>query len=224
MRRKRDAASVAGMTVLRVRVEVADVPGALAGLTAALAALEVDLSSIDVLEVDGRSVVDELLLRLPPAVAVQEVHDALRLAGADVLSSVVASPRRDPVVAAFELVRGVVEAPDDADAPGRAVARAAYGDVGALLEVDVAARFPLARRALEGGVPASAPASPDVSPLAVSGGWVLWVAPQLLDPQHVAVVGRRLNVRFSATEAARLRALVTLLASLDRAGMTATSA
>lgn len=206
------------MTMLRVRVEVADVPGALAGVTAALAALDVDVSAIDVLEVDGRSVVDELLLRLPADVHVREVHDVLALAGADVLSSAVDSARSDAVVSAFELMRGVVEFPGDADAPGRALAKVAYGDVGALFEVGVAARFPLARRALDAGAPASAPAGPDTSPLAVSGGWVLWVAPQLPDPQHLAVVGRRLNVRFSATEAARLRSFATLLGALDLAG------
>lgn len=206
------------MTMLRIRVEIADVPGALAGVTAALGALEVDVSAIDVLEVDGRTVVDELLLRLPTGVHVQEVRDVLRMAGGEVLSSAVDSARSDAVVSAFELVRGVVEFPGDADAPGRALAKVAYGDVGALLEVSVAAGFPLARRALDGGVPASAPAGPDASPLAVPGGWVLWVAPQLPDPQHLVVVGRRLNVRFSATEAARLRAFATLLESLDLAG------
>lgn len=206
--------------MLRVRIEVADIAGALAGVTSALAALAVDVSAIDVLEVDGRSVVDELLLRLPTGVQAQEVRDVLRLAGADVLSLAVDPGRSDPVVRALELVRGVLENPGDADASGRALAKAAYGDVGAVFDVGVAARFPLARRALDGGVPASAPAGPDASPLAVPGGWVLWVAPNVADPQSVAVVGRRLNVRFSATEAARLRALATLLECLDRATAT----
>lgn len=48
----------------------------------------------------------------------------------------------------------------------------------------------------------------------------MWVGPQLPEPQHIAVVGRRLNVRFSATEAARLRAFTTVLESVDRAGAT----
>lgn len=192
-------------------------PGALAGIIAALAALKVDVSSIDVLEVDGRSVVDELLLRLPPAVQVQEVRDVLRMAGADVLSSAADSPRSDAVVGAFDVMRSMLDHPEEAGAPGRALAKVAYADVGALLDVGVAARFPLARRALDAGVPASAPAGPDVSPLALTGGWVLWVVPLLPHPQHVAVVGRCLNVRFSATEAARLRALATVLESYDRA-------
>jgi hypothetical protein len=45
---------------------------------------------------------------------------------------------------------------------------------------------------------------------------VLWVAPQLPDPRRLAVVGRHSGVRFSATEAARLRAFATLLETLDR--------
>jgi hypothetical protein len=50
----------------------------------------------------------------------------------------------------------------------------------------------------------------------VPAGWVLWVAPQVPHPDRVAVVGRRLNVRFSATEAARLRAFATLLEVASR--------
>lgn len=206
------------MMMLRLRVEVADVPGALAGVTAALAALDVDVSAIDVLEVDGRSVVDELLLRLPRGVNLQQVLDAVQMAGAEVLSSGMDPARSDAVVSAFELMRSVVESPDDADAPGRALAKVAYGDAASLIEIGAATRFPLARRALDGGVPASAPAGPSASPLTVPGGWVLWAAPQLPDPQHLAVVGRRLNVRFSATEAARLRSLATLLEALHLAG------
>lgn len=206
--------------MLRVRVEVADVPGALAGITAALAGLTVDVCAVDVLEIDGSRVVDELLLRLPAGVQPQEVRDVLRISGADVLSFAVDAARADPVVRALGLMRSVLDNPWDADAPGRALATTAYADVGALLDVGAAVRFPLARRALEDGVPAAAPAGPDVSPLAVPGGWVLWVAPALPRPQQVAVVGRRLNVRFSATEAARLRAFATALESVARAGAT----
>lgn len=204
------------MTMLRVRVEVADIPGALAGITTALAALGVDVATLDVLEVDGRSVIDEMLLRLPASVTARDVRDVLRVAGAEVLSSAPSTSSGDPAVAAFDLARAVVSAPGEADAPGRALARVAYADVGSLVATGDARRFPLAARALEQGVPASGPAGPDASPLAVggSGGWVLWVAPQLPDPSHLAVVGRRLNVRFAATEAARLRAFATLLEQL----------
>jgi hypothetical protein len=200
------------MTQLRVRVELVDAPGALAAATTALAALGVDVAAIDVLEVDGRTVVDELLLRLPRGMAAGEVEDALRIAGAvDVLSSVASRSTEDAAVRAFDLVRQVLAAPSEADAPGRALARCAYADVGALVDIGDAGHFPLAARAVDGGVPASGRAGPDVSPLAVPTGWVLWVAPQVPEPTMLAVVGRRLNVRFSATEAARLRAFATLL-------------
>lgn len=202
------------MTMLRVRVEVADIPGTLAGITTALATLEVDVATLDVLEVDGRSVVDEMLLRLPRTVTAQDVRDVLRLAGADVLSSAPATSSTDPAVAAFDLARAVLGAAGDADAPGRALAQVSYADVGAMVEIGEAMRFPLARRALEQGVPATGAAGPDASPLAVGAGWVLWVAPQLPEPSRMAVVGRRLKVRFAATEAARLRALATLLEQL----------
>lgn len=205
------------MTVLRVRVEVADQPGVLAGITTALAALRVDVASIDVLEVDGHTVVDELVLRLPPKVRAQEVWDVLRIAGAaQVVSSPAEGPSVDPAVAAIELARSVLASPQDAGAPGRALARAAYAEVGQWLDLDDTRRYPLARRAIDSGVPASGPAGPDASPLAVASGRVLWVAPQLPDPQRIAVVARSGDVRFSATEAARLRAFATLLETLDR--------
>jgi hypothetical protein len=47
--------------------------------------------------------------------------------------------------------------------------------------------------------------------LAVPTGWVLWLTPAVENPRHIAVVARRMDVRFSATEAARLRAFVTLI-------------
>lgn len=198
-----------------MRVELVDQPGALAGLTTVLAGLGVDVASVDVLEVDGGTVVDELLLRRPPGVSTQEVEDALRLGGAlDVLSSHVDSRRGDPTVRAMELVASVVSAPGDADAPGRALAKVAYADAGMLLDVGEVARFPLAERAVRDGVPTSGRSGPDSSPLGVPGGWVLWVAPSTARPQRVAVVARRMDVRFSATEAARLRAFATVLEEL----------
>ena len=172
---------------------------------------------IDVLEVDGRTVVDELLLRLPVDVGPQEVEDALRLAGAvDVLSSAAERSTEDAAVRAFRLVWEVLTAPADPDAPGRALARCAYADVGAFVEVGEASRFPLGARALETGVPATGRAGPDTAPFAVPGGWVLWVAPQVTEPTRLTVVARRLNVRFSATEAGRLRAFATLLEVTQR--------
>ena len=198
-------------------MELVDAPGALAGLASSLAALSVDVAAVDVLEVDGRTVVDELLLRLPPGITAQDVEDVVRMAGAvDVLSAVESKPAADAAVRAFELARGVLSAPGDADAPGLALARSAYADAGMWLEVEAAARYPLAHRALEDGVPASGRADPDASPLALPSGWVLWVAPQMPDPTRLVVVGRRLNVRFSATEAARLRAFATLLETVGR--------
>jgi predicted amino acid-binding ACT domain protein len=200
------------MTPLRVRVELVDQPGALAGLTAVLAALGVDVASVDVLELDGSTVVDELLLRLPAGVGAAEVEDALRMGGAlDVLSSKVDGPSGDATVRALELVTAMVDAVGEAEDPGRALARVAYADLGRLVPVDEARDYPLASRALESGSPASGRARPTASPLVSPGGWVLWVAPSVPQPRRLAVVARRLDVRFSATEAARLRAFTTLL-------------
>lgn len=209
--------SIVAMEMLRVRVELVDAPGALAGIATALAALGVDVVAVDVLEVDGRSVVDEIVLRLPEQVTPQDVEDALRLAGAvDVLSILSGARSADPAVAALDVTRAMLSSPWDADAPGRALAQVSYADVGALVDIGEAARFPLARRALDTGIPAAGRAGPDASPLAMATGWVLWVAPQVDDPVRLAVVARRLNVRFSATEAARLRALTGLLDLLSR--------
>lgn len=205
------------MDPLRVRVELVDQPGALAGLTSALAGLGVDVASVDVLEIDGSTVVDELMLRLPATVTSTDVEDALRLGGAvDVLSTHLDRPRGDATVRALDLVTSVLSSPGDADAPGRALAKIAYADAGALLDIGEATRFPLAQRAREQGVPTAGRAGSDASPLAVLNGWVLWLTPNVEGPQHIAVVGRRMDVRFSSTEAARLRAFATLLEQLSR--------
>lgn len=200
------------MTNLRLRLELADRPGVFAGATAALAALGVDLLAVDVLEDYGATVVDELVVAMPPGVAVQDVEDALRVAGAiEVLSTSYGGPIEDAVVRVLSEMRTVLTSLWDPDAKGRALASVAYADAGMLLDVGDAARFPLARRALETQVPATGPAGPDTSPLGLGSGWVLWVAVEGPEPPVMAVVARRLNVRFSATEAARLRAFATLL-------------
>jgi hypothetical protein len=203
------------MTNLRLRVELADRPGVFAGATAALAALGVDLLAVDVLEENGPTVVDELVVSLPPGVTVQDVEDVLRVAGAiELLSTSLDSPTRDPVVRALEDAVTVLSSPWNAAAKGEALAAVAYADIGQLLDVGEAWRFPLARRAIDTQVPAAGRAGPDASPLAVPSGWVLWAAQAGPDPAFVAVVGRRLNVRFSAAEAARVRAFATLLATV----------
>lgn len=200
----------------RLRIELADRPGVFAGATAALAALGVDLLAIDVLEENGPTVIDELVVRLPAAITIQDVEDALRMVGAiEVLSVTAGGPRADPVVRAIAQAVSVLTTPWDAGAKGKALAQMAYADVGALIDVGEAHRFPLGRRALQTGVPAIGRAGPDSSPLASPhGGWVLWVAQDGPDPAFMAVVGRRLNVRFSAAEAARVRAFATLLATM----------
>jgi hypothetical protein len=209
------------MTNLRLRLELANRPGVFAGATAALAALGVDLLAVDVLEDYGSTVVDELVVAMPPGVAVQDVEDALRVAGAvDVLSTSFGGPIEDSVVRALSEMTTVLTSPWDADIKGRALASIAYADAGLLMDVGDASRFPLARRALETQVPATGPAGPDASPLGIPGGWILWVAVDRPESPLMAVVARRLNVRFSATEAARLRAFATLLMT---AGLVAAS-
>jgi hypothetical protein len=203
------------MTNLRLRIELEDRPGVFAGATAVLGALGVDLLAVDVLEENGPTVVDELVVSLPPGVTVQDVEDALRLAGAiELLSIAIDGPTRDPVVRVLDHAVTVLTSPWDADAKGQALAAVAYADVGQLIDVGEASRFPLARRALDMQVPAAGRAGPDASPLAIPSGWVLGVAQAGPDPAFLAVVARRLNVRFSAAEAARLRAFATLLATV----------
>jgi hypothetical protein len=203
------------MTHLRLRVELVDRPGVFAGATAALAALGVDLVSVDVLEENGPTVIDELVVAVPPGVTVQNVEDVLRRAGAiELLSTAVDVPTRDPVVRALEHAATVLSSPWSAAATGDALAAVAYADAGRLLDVDEAGRFPLARRAIDTQVAAAGRADRDASPLGIPSGWVLWVAQAGPDPAFLAVVARRMNVRFSAAEAARLRAFTTLLATV----------
>lgn len=204
------------MNPLRVRVELPDEPGSLAKLTTVLAGLGVDVASVDVLEVDGITVVDELVLRLPAGVGPRDVEEALHRAGAgEVLSTHAEVPRGDATVRAMELVTSVLIAPRGSDTAGQGLAKIAYADCGALLDISECAAFPLAQRARQHGVPICGRIAPEASPLPVPSGWLLWVTPAVADPVHIAVVARRMEVRFSATEAARLRAFVTLVETLQ---------
>lgn len=132
------------------------------------------------------------------------------------LSAHLDRPRGDATVRALDLVASVLTAPGDADTPGRGLAKIAYADAGALMDIGEAARYPLAQRAREQGVPTAGRAGADASPLGVGSGWVLWLTPTVESPQRIAVVGRRMDVRFSSTEAARLRAFVAMLERLAR--------
>lgn len=203
------------MTLLRMRIELPDLPGALAGATGALAGLGVDVVALDVLEVDGTTVVDELLMRLPPGLPVDHVADALRMAGVlEVLSCRDGGPVSDPALLALDLARTAVASGGTGTDTARALARVGYADEAAVLDAATARSYPLALRALETGVPTSGRAGADAAPLPLERGWVVWVAPAVEAPQRVVVVGRRLDVRFSATETARLRAFAGLLEQL----------
>ena len=209
------------MPRLRIRVELPDVPGALAAAADALAGLGSDIERVDVLEVDGQTVVDEIVVTTADAVDIATVERVLAAAGAlAVLSHTVDRPIADPVVSALELVREVLAAPtadERAERAGAVLARLAYADNGRLVPARAVDPHPMACRALHDGIPTAGRNVAGAAPAGMSGAWALWFAPVVARPRRVAVVTRAVNVRFSASEIARARAFLTLLEDLDTA-------
>ena len=209
------------MPRLRIRVELPDVPGALAAAADALAGLGTDIERVDVLEVDGQTVIDEIVVTVADSVAIATVEAALTGAGAlAVLSHTVDLPAADPIVSTLDLVREVIAAPtalERAERAGAVLARLAYADNGRLVPARSVGSHPMARRALHDGVPTAGRNLEGAAPAGMSGAWALWFAPVVARPRRVAVVTRAVNVRFSASEIARARAFLTLLEELDTA-------
>jgi predicted amino acid-binding ACT domain protein len=206
------------MSLWTVRVELADRPGRLAALTGAVAACGGNIRSIDVQALDGSRVVDELLVDLPDDASVEDVESQIRATGADVVMLVPADDDDlvDPQTRCLELSRRLVR-----DHPARLrVFEASLAElVGAesawVVPTELMTTSPLATRAVQDGVPMMgrertglAPTQADQDP-----PWLLVVPLAAGRPGRVTMLARRLP-GFSASEIARVEALVALAAEL----------
>lgn len=203
---------LAAMVAYRLRIELPDRPGALAAVTGEIAAANANIVSIDVHEVDGETVVDEVVVEVADTWAPGPLATALA-ANSDgtLLSSRRIIHRADPITVALDAVAVMVGGePAAVDAACcRALLGLAHGSSARILEGDAIADDPAASMAFER-------CSTIVAKDEASGGWQLAAVDDAVDPHAVAVVARSLNVRFSATEVGRAEALVRIRRQVRR--------
>jgi predicted amino acid-binding ACT domain protein len=191
------------MPAYRLRIELQDRPGALAAVSAEIAAADANITSIDVHEIDGNTAVDEIVVAVAEDWAPKVLAESLALSGAGVLlSSRRMVSNDDALASALRSAAAMVgSTPDMADAEYRSALLAlAHGSSARLVGID--SDDPAARMALERRT----------SIVSRDGehGWVLAALDDTVEPAAVALISRPLNVRFSATEVSRVEALLRL--------------
>jgi hypothetical protein len=193
------------MPTYRLRIELPDRPGALAGVTRAIADSDANIVSVDVHEVDGETAVDEIVVDVALDWAPRSLAAALAASGmGSLLSSRRVSTVEDPLVSVLRsLAKMLANEPGAFEAETRrALLAVAHGSSARILDVAEAEREVEARATLERGT--------SLVTRADDHGWILTAVDDPFDPALVAVVSRSLNLRFSATEVARVEALLRL--------------
>jgi hypothetical protein len=207
----------------RLRIELPDRPGALAKVASVIAAHGGNLVGIDVQEVEQDSAIDELVVDVPDGVDLAALRGALIESGAGVLVSHQAGAQQvDPVLRSLRWACAMVAAgPTGADEElTRAVAEAMGTSAAWVCNTADAGEVEAGRMALARGGPVShrtidVPA--DRAPAVKGEAWLLAVPDARLEPHRVAFVVRPVDDRFTATEVARVEALLGLRRQLDTA-------
>jgi hypothetical protein len=201
----------------RLRVELADRPGSLARVAAAIGEHGANVVGVDVQEVDADSAVDELVVDVPDNVDVDSLRRALVDTGAGVLVSHQSGMHEiDPVLRALRWACAVVSAGDEGadDELVRALSEVCGTDTAWLAGLAEAPQHEAGRMALDRGGPVSHRDGET---------WLLAVPDARLDPRRVAFVGRPLSDPFTATEVARVEALLGLRRQVETVAALVTS-
>jgi ACT domain-containing protein len=192
--------------MLAMRIELPDEPNTLGRIATALGGLGANIVHIDVHELDGTDVVDEIVISGPPSLAPGEVRAALLDAGARTVVSVPLAHRQlDALVRALtSLVTFVRDASDDGLLD--VVSSVVSVESAAIVHIDDLDDVDPSGRQLRWGTPAAR---------CVDRSWMLAVPRVDRTPTPYDALVVRRAIRFSATEVARLRALLLLHAHLE---------
>jgi hypothetical protein len=196
------------MVAYRLRIELPDRPGALAGVTSEIAGSDANILSIDVHEVDGNTAIDEIVVEVDEGWTPGPLATSLASGGAGtLLSSRQVTASEDPVAGALDSVVAMVSGdPTVMDAQcTNALAALALGSTARLLDVDTALLDPAGRLAVDRRA---------TIVTRDGDGWMLAALDDDTDPHTVALVTRPLDTRFSATEVSRVEALLRIRRSL----------
>jgi hypothetical protein len=205
----------------RLRVELPDRPGSLAGLAGSLAAQGADIVTVETHEVDGDLAVDELVVDLPDSVTPERLGQVLEGDGVGTLLSC-GPPRshEDPVGRALQWAGALAEIdPTDRDGElARAIADICAAAGAWITTAQEAAATEVGTVALERGAPVAMrtrDVPPSLLPELSRGAWLLAAPDDADEPQRVAFLARPLGLRFTTTEIARVVALLRLRRRFD---------
>ncbi len=205
------------MTRYRLRVELPDLPGALAKVATVISDLDGDVVSVDIHELDDHQAVDELVVEVLTDLDGRVLAAALEAAGAGaLLSCKPAATRPEPVLDALGWAREIVLAPDS-QGLGRVLASACHSSKVWVAPIDEAREVPVGRLALAHGAPLVQRSHELPTPLGgrpQSPMWLLAVPDGRPNTRSIAFLARPGSLRFTASEVARVAALVALYRTL----------
>ncbi len=205
------------MSRYRLRVELPDLPGALAKVATVISELDGDLVSVDIHELDGHRAVDELVVEVLTELDGRVLAAALLEAGAGaLLSCAPAAARREPVLDALGWAREIAETPDGGTL-GRVLASACHSSKVWVAPIDDAREVPVGRLALARGAPLVQRSHDLPAPLGgrpASPMWLLAVPDGQPHTRSIAFLARPGSLRFTASEVARIDALMGLSRTL----------
>jgi hypothetical protein len=200
-------------------VELPDLPGALAKVARVISDLDGDVVSIDVHELDGHQVVDELVVEVLTDLDGRVLGSALEEADAGILLSwSPATARPEPVVEALGWARDLACA-NDASTLGRVLASACRSSKVWVAPIDDARAVAAGRLALARGAPLvqrSHDLPDQLGGRPASTRWLLAVPDARPQTRCIAFLARPGSLRFTASEVARVDALMALHAALHR--------
>ena len=210
-----------------IRVELPDLPGALAKVATVVSELNGDVVSVDVHEVDGNNAVDEMVVEFLTGLDPGELGHALDRSGAGrLLSCSPADDRADPVVEALRWARDLAAAPV-AQATGileRVLADACPAAAVWVAPIDDARAVAAGRLALVRTLPVvqRAEEMPEGFGVEAPGPvWLLAVADGAQPTGSIAFLARPVSLRFTASEVARVDALVAIWRTVAERGSAA---
>ena len=201
------------MVFARLRIELADHPGALAAVTRVLAAGGLNVVEVSIHEAEPPRAVDEIVVHAEEPLSTGELSAALEAVGAELLSVGPCDMRGDAVVTALTWVTATLEKPTRKSSLATGVRLLTGIDPVQVFTLDEARHWPIVSAAVRRGWPvverlAHAPdAVREGGDGDGSGVWVL-AAPDGPDPSLVVMAVRPYAIRFTATEMNRLAAVL----------------
>jgi hypothetical protein len=205
------------MSRYRLRVELPDLPGALAKVATVISEHDGDVVSIDIHELDGQQAVDELVVEVLTELDSRALGAALERAGAGILLSCApTSSRPEPVLDALGWARELAARCDPVTL-GHILASACHSAKLWVAPIDDARDVAAGRLALARGVPLVQRSHDLPGPLAgraSSAMWLLAVPDGQPDTRCIAFLARPGSLRFTASEVARVDALMSLYRTL----------